>query len=221
MRLWWLVNHGLMLGSTVHQYHPIPSLCSTHPCEEKYKTVNNPILTKGWSGSVYNISVTSFVIIQKVYQYELNFWYSGVVSGTPIYLCITFSVFVVTKTLCISAEITLDIYLKIDTLRNLLSCMWPEPKCKLFCQLFCILMMILSENQVFFVMIWSFKNCWQSQVLCKASRARNANICHLAYFASKIHVFWFILHIATPFVENLFWFDSYFNSWTVPFIAQK
>ena len=158
MRLWWLVNHGLMLGSTVHQYHPIPSLCSTHPCEEKYKTVNNPILTKGWSGSVYNISVTSFVIIQKIYQYELNFWYSCVVSGTPIYLCITyaslFSVFVVTKTLCISAEITLDIYLKIDTLRNLLSCMWPEPKCKLFCQLFCILMMILSENQVFLSDDW-------------------------------------------------------------------
>ena len=96
MRLWWLVNHGLMLGSTVHQYKSvniIPSLCSTHPCEEKYKTVNNPILTKGWSESVYNISVTSFVIIQKLYQYELNFWYSGVVSGTPIYLCITFFCF--------------------------------------------------------------------------------------------------------------------------------
>lgn len=103
---------------------------------------------------MYNISVTSFVIIQKVYQYELNFWYSGVVSGTPIYLSITFSVFFVTKTLCISAEITLDIYLKIDTLRNLLSCVWPEPKCKLFCQLFCILMMILSENQVFFCDDW-------------------------------------------------------------------
>ena len=93
MRLWWLVNHGLMLGSTVHQYHPIPSLCSTHPCEEKYKTVNNPILTEGWSGSVYNISVASFVIIQKVYQYERNFGYSVVVSGTPIYLCITFFCF--------------------------------------------------------------------------------------------------------------------------------
>ena len=182
--------------------HPFPLLNPS--VWRKYKTVNNSILTK--SGSVYNILVASFVIIQKVYQYELNFWYSGVVSGTPIYLCITFSVFVVTKTPCISAEITLDIYLRIDTLRNLLSCMWPEPKCKLFCQLFCILMMILSENQVFFVMIWSFKNCWQSQVVYNTSRAVNANLCHLDFYSSKI--FWFILHTATLFVGIILTFGQ-------------